>query len=69
MSNKTVCRFGQLVRKAREKKDLSQEELGALVGFHRNYIGMVERGERNISLAKAVVLMKFLNINIKELYE
>ena len=39
------------------------------MGFRRNYIGMVERGERNISLAKAVVLMKFLNINIKELYE
>ena len=53
--------FSQNVRKARLAKGLSQEDLAELAGLHRNYVGSVERGERNISvdnmekLAKALV--------------
>lgn len=67
--NLLIKRFGDLVRKTRELRHLSQEELGFNVGMHRNYIGMVERGERNISFEKALLLIRYLEIEIKELYE
>jgi len=61
--------FGELVRQARELRQQSQENLGFEVGMHRNYIGMIERGERNISFEKALILIQYLEINIKELYD
>jgi len=44
------ARFAVNLRKARLAKGLSQEELGAKAGLHRNYIGSVERNEKNISI-------------------
>lgn len=45
-----LVRFGHAVRAAREKKNISQEDLAAMAGLHRTYIGGVERGERNLGL-------------------
>lgn len=39
--------FGKRVQKIRQKKKISQEELGAMVGVHRNHMGRIERGETN----------------------
>jgi DNA-binding XRE family transcriptional regulator len=43
--------FGRAVREAREQLGLSQEELGDRANVHRNYVGGVERGELNPTLA------------------
>ena len=42
--------IGHVLRKIRESRDISQEELGARSGYHRTYIGQLERGEKSPSL-------------------
>ncbi len=53
-------RFGETVRRFREDEGISQEELADRCGLHRTYIGSVERGERNVSLANIVRLAQAL---------
>ncbi len=38
-------------------------------GFHRNYIGMAERGERNVSLKNIEIFAKTFGVTISELME
>lgn len=60
--------FGQHIQFLRKQQGISQEELAFKSGFHRTYIGMIERGERNISLSNLVKLARGLNMNIKDLF-
>lgn len=59
--------FGKRIRQLRTERNLSQEELSFLTGFHRTYIGMVERGERNISLSNIGVFAKVFEMSVSEL--
>lgn len=40
-----IDEFGKRIRNLRTARGLSQEQLAELTGFHRTYIGMIERGE------------------------
>lgn len=42
--------FGATVRRHRHEKLMTQEELADRANLHANYIGSLERGERNVSL-------------------
>ena len=59
--------FGKRIRQLRTDRGISQEELSFLTGFHRTYIGMIERGERNISLSNIGVFAKTFEMSVSEL--
>jgi len=61
--------FGEIVRDARKAKGLSQEELAEKAGLHRTYIGMIERGEKNITLSNISKIARALEIPINELFK
>mgnify|MGYP000810648523 CR=1 FL=1 len=60
--------FGKTVQNLRKGLGLSQEELAYRAGFHRTYIGMIERAERNITLSNLKRLADALEVEIKDLF-
>lgn len=60
--------FGITVQTLRKRLGLSQEELAYRAGFHRTYIGMIERAERNITLSNLKRLADALEVEIKDLF-
>ena len=65
--NPDLKKFGEYILKLRRAKNLSQEQLAELAGLHRNYIGGIERGERNVALINIVRLAKALGVSPSEL--
>ncbi len=57
------------VKDKRLRLGLSQEQLAALSGFHRTYIGSVERSERNITLSTLEALAVVLETKPEELLQ
>ena len=76
-NNDTYCRYimentelktlGQTIRLKRENLGLSQNEVAEKAGLDRNYIGMVERGERNPSYLSLIKIAKGLNLTVYQL--
>lgn len=60
-------RVASNLRRAREQAALSQDELAAKAGFHRTYIGTVERSETNITLDNLQRLADALGLDVADL--
>jgi transcriptional regulator with XRE-family HTH domain len=58
--------FGELVRTRRERMEMSQEELGAMVGIHRTYIGKIENAKRVVDLDTAIRICKALRLDLTD---
>jgi len=67
MKEPVLIKFGQRIRELRKARSLSQEQLAELTGFHRNYIGMIERGERNPALVNIEIFANAFEISLSEL--
>jgi transcriptional regulator with XRE-family HTH domain len=59
--------FGKELQRARKEKGVTQEALGRRVGLHATYIGDVERGERNVSLANILKIARGIEVPASQL--
>lgn len=55
--------LGQTIRRLRKEQRLTQEELAYRSGLHVNYIGGIERGERNVGVKAMFNLARGLEVN------
>lgn len=60
---------GDRVRELRLQRKLSQEKLAEMAELHRNYVGGVERGERNVNLLNILKLAHGLKVRPTKLME
>ncbi|MGD9787570.1 MAG: helix-turn-helix domain-containing protein [Sulfuricellaceae bacterium] len=66
---KTRLRFAATVRRLRKERDWSQEKLAELSGLHHNYIGGIERGERNVAIDNIERIALAFGLHPKDLFE
>lgn len=59
--------LGQAIRNLRDELGVSQERLGLESGVHRNYIGGIERAERQPSVTTLARLAQALNVKPSDL--
>lgn len=64
---KVRAAFGQKVRARRHALEMTIEQLAEAADLHHNYLGSVERGERNIALENIISLAKALKCSSKDL--
>ncbi len=60
---------GLRIRQLREKKGLSQEALAGICKLHRTYVGLIERGQRNLSLTVVEQIAQGLAIPASEIFQ
>ena len=67
MDKQELKELGRIVREKRESLNLTQREVAVRSNMDRNYIGMVERGERNPSYLSLIKIAQGLNMTIFQL--
>ena len=60
--------IGRRVRELRRQQNISQEELAARADLHRNYVGSVERGERDVGITAIGQLTTALGMSLAEFF-
>lgn len=63
-----VKRVGDRIRRLRKDKGLSQEQLAELSGLHTNYVGQVERGEKNLTIETLQKVVVGLGVSLEEFF-
>ena len=63
-----LAAFGQMVREFRKAQGFSQESFAYYCGLDRSYMGGVERGERNITLANMEIIICALQLKPSEFF-
>lgn len=67
--NGFLKRFGENLRRLRELKGLSQEELYFKANLSKNQVGNIERGEVNTTISTANALAQALGVDLPELFQ
>ena len=57
--------LGEMIKKVRQEKHMTQEELGELVGVNKSQISKLERNTKNVTIATILKIFRALKKNIK----
>ena len=60
--------FGESVRRWREERGFTQEQLSELVGMSTSMVGQIERGEKNTTLETAQKLSDALSVETRDFF-
>jgi len=63
-----VAKVGERIRRLRKERNLSQEQLAERSNLHTNYVGQVERGEKNLTLETLEKIVSGLGVSLEELF-
>lgn len=66
---KYLKEFGKNLRALRLKKGITQEILAEDAGIGKNQVGLIERGEINVTISTIKKLAKQLEVHPKELLD
>lgn len=61
--------FAKRLEQLRKARGMSQEQVAELAGFHRNFIGRLERAQQNPSLDTILMLAAVLRVKPGKLLE
>lgn len=56
--------FGEMLKKERQKKHITQLELAEKIGKERSYISRVERGQTDLRLSSFLQIVNALNLSL-----
>ena len=69
MSKKDLQKFGKRLKILRLDKELTQLELAEILDMSPNFIGMIERGERNTTVENVFKIARALGVKPSNLFE
>lgn len=69
MSKRDLLKFGKKLKFLRLEKGLTQLELAEILDMSPNFVGMIERGERNTTVENVFKIARALGIKPSNLFE
>jgi transcriptional regulator with XRE-family HTH domain len=68
MKNNEISRiFSQIIKKERQKQNISLEEIADRSGLHRTSVGLIEKGERNPTIDVADKISSALDLRLSDI--
>ena len=61
--------IGRKIQKLRQEKDISQVEMAEMIGVSGTYVGFIEQGVRNPSIATLDKIARVLKVKMSELLD
>lgn len=57
--------LGDMIKSVRKERNLTQEQLGELIGVHKSQISKLERNTKNVTIETILKVFRALEANVK----
>jgi len=63
-----AIQIGHTIRQLRMQRKLSQVDLASRAGIHSKYLGQIERGKKNVTVARLDEITNVLEISLGDFF-